>query len=317
MMSHEEIEQRAAEFLMRRGEPDWSAQQQAELDAWLSASLAHKAAFWRLEHGWAAIDRLAAVTSLSPGVQASPAWGRWRKPAALAACVVLAVAAGIYRSLDSAPVQARYETLLGARLAVPLPDGSQAQLNTASTLRTEVDARHRWVWLDRGEVYFSVAHDASKPFVIHAGPRRITVLGTKFAVRREADAITVSVVEGRVRLDSENPTSAAGSVTVEKGGIAVADARSTVLAAQPVETIERRLTWRQGVLNFDQSTLGDVAAEFNRYNQHKLIVSDPDVAAMRIGGSFQTTNIEAFIRLLRDAYGLRTQDTGDSTILSR
>jgi transmembrane sensor len=36
---------------------------------------------------------------------------------------------------------------------------------------------------------------------VHAGKRTITVLGTKFSVRREKDRVTVNVVEGRVRVD--------------------------------------------------------------------------------------------------------------------
>jgi len=314
-----DIEERAADFLMRRGEPAWSGEDQRELDAWLDASMAHKAAFWRLEHGWAAMDRLAALPPQWKSRQ--PVFPllrqRW-KIAALAASLLLAImAGGIYRSFNSSAVQAKFATLVGANLTVPLPDGSEAQLNTASAIRAEVSGRHRWIWLDRGEVYFSVAPDPSKPFVIHAGARRITVLGTRFAVRRDGQKVTVSVVDGRVRLDGDGPASGVGSVTVEKGGIAVADGGTTLLAAQSVESIERRLTWRQGMLNFDQSTLGEVAAEFNRYNRRQLVVSDPTIAAMRIGGSFQTTNVDAFIRLLRDAYGLRGEESGEQTILSR
>ena len=48
-----EIETRAAHFVMRRCEPDWSEEDARELEQWLGKSMAHKAAFWRLEHGWA------------------------------------------------------------------------------------------------------------------------------------------------------------------------------------------------------------------------------------------------------------------------
>ena len=56
-----DIEARAALYLMRRGEPDWGVDEERELDQWLQQSMAHKAAFWRLEHSWAGADRLAAL----------------------------------------------------------------------------------------------------------------------------------------------------------------------------------------------------------------------------------------------------------------
>jgi transmembrane sensor len=315
----DDIEERAAHFAMRQSEPTWSGEDQAELEAWLGESTAHKAAFWRLEHGWATVNRISALPpqphSYRPGLMALR--GGWRA-VSLAACLTLTlIATGLYLARNSSTVQSRYTTLIGAYLTVPLPDGSNAQLNTESAIRAEVGADHRWIWLDRGEVYFDVAHDQSKQFVIHAGTRRITVLGTKFAVRRDADKVIVSVLDGRVRLEGEGKTAAAGSVTVERGGIAVADGASTLLAAQSVESIERSLTWRHGMLNFDGSTLAEVAAEFNRYNRRQLVIADPTVAAMRIGGSFQTTNVDAFVRLLRDAYGLRSEEAGDRTFLMR
>jgi transmembrane sensor len=63
------------------------------------------------------------------------------------------------------------------------------------------------------------------------------------------------------------------------------------------------------MLTFDGATLAEVAAEFNRYNLRKLQVTDPEIADLRIGGSFQSSNEEAFLRLMTEAYGLRTRQT--------
>ena len=59
-MSAADIEQDAAQWLIRREDGNWSDNDQALLDAWLEQSMAHKAAFWRLEHGWRAADRVRA-----------------------------------------------------------------------------------------------------------------------------------------------------------------------------------------------------------------------------------------------------------------
>jgi len=50
MTRAQDIEAKAAEWLMRREQPRWSEADQAALAGWLEKSIAHKAAFWRLEH---------------------------------------------------------------------------------------------------------------------------------------------------------------------------------------------------------------------------------------------------------------------------
>jgi len=56
---HDTIEEQAALWVMRREEPGWSSFDEAALDDWLDQSDLHKAAFWRLEHGWRRADRIA------------------------------------------------------------------------------------------------------------------------------------------------------------------------------------------------------------------------------------------------------------------
>ena len=60
-MSRADSQNRAARFIMRRDEPGWSETDAAELKAWLDESMAHKAAYWRLVHGWEQAGRIAAL----------------------------------------------------------------------------------------------------------------------------------------------------------------------------------------------------------------------------------------------------------------
>jgi transmembrane sensor len=70
------------------------------------------------------------------------------------------------------------------------------------------------------------------------------------------------------------------------------------------------------LLTFDHTTLGDAAAEFNRYNRQQIIIADPEAASIRIGGTFQAANVDAFARLLREAYGLRVEVRDGQTRIS-
>jgi transmembrane sensor len=142
------------------------------------------------------------------------------------------------------------------------------------------------------------------------------VLGTKFSVRRDGDRVSVSVLEGRVRVEQVGGAQPGRSATVTGGDVVVAEGPSTLVAANAGERVQRDLAWRQGMLSFDQATLAEAAAEFNRYNQRQLVIDDPETAAIRIGGTFQASNIDAFVRLLREAYGLRIEVHGGQTRIS-
>jgi transmembrane sensor len=311
MSAADQIEATAARWLLRREAEDWSLQDQLQLEAWLDAAPAHKVAYWRLEQGWQRLDRLAALRAPAPPDASPRARLEWRPVLLAAACAVVVVLGGVIASRAYLPVEKSYVTEVGGRAVVPLPDGSKVELNTATRLRAAVRDKTREVWLDRGEAYFEVAHDKSRPFVVHAGTKTVTVLGTKFSVRREGDSVEIAVVEGRVRVADSRPTrSPAPAPDLTRGEIVIAQGQSTLVAEKSVDRVASELGWRQGVIYFDQSTLGEAAREFNRYNRKQVVVDDAELARMRIGGNFEATNVDAFLRLLQQAYGLKIDDDG-------
>lgn len=311
-------EEIAARWLLRQEGDHWSAVDQRDLEAWLDADPANKVAYWRLEHGWQKVGRLASLKSPQPPARVAPRRPSAWRPAALAASLAAVLAAGALTWPGADLVGHRtFQTEIGARETVPLADGSKVELNTQTHLRATVTKRTREVWLDRGEAYFEVAHDASRPFVVHAGAKTITVLGTKFLVRRSGDQVEVAVVEGRVRVaDAASPALAPPPVLI-RGDTAIAVGPSMIVAANSVERVANELSWRQGVLTFDQSTLSDAAGEFNRYNRKKLVIADGPIAQTRIGGSFEAGNVEAFARLLQQAYGLKIEENGETVKISQ
>lgn len=321
MTATRQIEHAAARWLVRREQPEWSATEQAELDAWLDQSMAHKAAFWRLEQGWGASARLAALRSSAPIRSITRTW-RSAVPTAIAACLALAVlgfglTAAFGPDGPRAVEPVKVETSIGQNKHLRLADGSVLTINTASVLRASVDTRNRQVWLDAGEAYFEIAHDPRHPFVILAGNRKITVLGTRFSVRRDGEMVTVSVVEGRVRVEDALGGSRNAAAVLTGGDIAISQGRSTLLADRSSQQVQDALSWRRGMLTFDRVTIAEAAAEFNRYNRRQIRVADPAAASIRIGGAFEATNVEAFARLLQSAFGLQViEEEGVITVKS-
>ncbi|NVE00168.1 FecR domain-containing protein [Massilia sp. BJB1822] len=308
------IEEQAAAWLARRDRGDWGAVQEWELENWLLQATAHRVAFLRLESIWRRAD---ALDALAPAPQALPSarpampdrFGYWRAAAGLALASGLALMAASLLQGESPQV---YATRLGENKTVALAEGSRITLNTATQLRASMAADKRMVWLDSGEAFFDVAPDSTRPFVIEAGVGRITVLGTRFSVRREAGKVSVLVAEGKVRVRQDGKEvvlSGNGTAALDKGGIAQSQVSP--------EQMRGRLGWREGRLILDQMPLAQAAAEFNRYNNRKIVIADPEVAAIKVGGSFSPTNVDGFTHLLELGFGLRAERAGEKINISR
>ncbi|NWK96195.1 hypothetical protein DM806_11040 [Sphingobium lactosutens] len=319
----------AAQWLIAREQKDWDAEQQASFDAWLAESDMNKAAFWRLEHSWSEADRIRALGSAdSPPTDWADVsetkiftpWHKWKRTSlitGIAASFVFLLGASAFYLIGGSDgerqkVVAHYATKVGGHSRAQLSDGSQIELNTATSVRTAIDVSEREVWLDKGEAFFEVAHQHGRPFIVHAGTRTIVVLGTKFAVRRDGARVTVSVLEGRVRVDDFASQRADRSTIITTGESAIGEGASTLVTSGTQGRIVDALSWREGMLHFDDKALGDIAAEFNRYNQVKIIVADAEVSAVRIGGTFPASEPAGFARLLRQAYGLNIQETDEA-----
>jgi transmembrane sensor len=314
MSKHLEIERQAAAWLARKDGEHWSAADQAQLDQWLALATAHRVAYLRLAAAWSEADLLGpgAAAPAEARRRSLPRFSQWRIAAAI---LVTAGATAAWFAAQTPPSEVRYETGLGAHRTYALKDGSRLTLNTATLLRARVDHGSRTVWLDQGEAYFDIAHDTAHPFVVISGANRITVLGTKFTVRREAGGTEVVVVDGRVQVANEQMSNRPPVILV-KHQKALATPDTIRRSDESDAAIDQQLSWREGKLVFDQVTLGEAAGEFNRYNKKKLVLADAEAARLKIGGRFDVDNIEGFASLLRRGFGLDVRETNDTITIA-
>jgi transmembrane sensor len=302
------IEETAAAWLARRDGGRWSPADDDALAAWLDQDVAHRVAFLRLESVWVRADRMAALHAPSWSVRPRVAPRRW----VMAPLILGAAAAGVFVVVLMTlkpEVRDTYKTGVGERRVVAMADGSTVELNTKTNISVGSGADRRSVRLDGGEAWFEVAHDPKHPFVIQVGDRQVTVLGTKFSIRRDGDKVEVVVAEGKVRVEDPRQPERHPAVLATPQQMVLADAAGTLVAPISAERLTSELAWRRGVLMFDGVPLREVAGEFNRYNKKQIAV-DAKVADVRIGGSFEATNIDGFARLLRKGFDLKVEDQG-------
>jgi len=211
---------------------------------------------------------------------------------------------------DRAFARQSAETRVGERRRLMLDDGSVVELNTDSRLAWRLGDRGRDAWLERGEAALEVA-PAGAPFTLHAGSVDARLEPGRYNARRRGPAVELLVFDGALAAE------AASGRTVRAGDGSRAVLAPTAAAVRPASPSEQAQTsaWRQDEIVFDGDPLAAAVEEYNRYLDRKLVVPDPTVARLRLGGRFRSTDPRGFLAALEAAFGVRAVERGDRVLL--
>ena len=281
----------AAAWLVRMAEKQLPVPERKRFEHWLAEDPAHRAAFDAAAAAW---DDLGLLRDDPGPLRAKPSPTRrlaWKAAAALAACLLLAVGLGGYWFGDPVLlVLADYRTAPGELRTVGLPDGSVLEMAPDSAVALHFDDRERRLELLDGTVYVTAVPRETagdRAFVIAAANGMATALGTRFAVARAADTVTVTVSEHQVAVDV-----GASRVTLDPGQAVRYDQAGRLTPVYPVD-IDRAIAWRAGLLVFDRQPLGEVVATLNRYGRQRIVIADGALAARTVSGVFRAGDTDA------------------------
>jgi len=334
----------AAAWITRLHGPNRTAEMEAGFHRWLSESAENRIEFEGLTDIWVAVGSLPAsgtprlerwehsaesreLQELRSRLRDVP--GRWRRSrgwratrwgAALltGAFAVVLVATWLLQN-RSGP---SYATDVGEQRLVQLPDKSRIWMNSETRVRIAFDSRQRRVELIRGEAFFEVTKDAPRPFVVVVGGHRVTVLGTSFVIRYEADRTAVTLVEGKVAIDSPSRPSEPGGKPPQpavledsvRGSPWVLSAGQRLtfvpLGAPKIDlpSVESVLAWRRGEIVLNDTPLEEAVSEMNHYDKTTLIVESPAIATLTVSGLYHTGDNEGFARSIAKMYRLDLEE---------
>ena len=259
-------------------------------------------------------DELLAMAMESPHAGA----GRrklWLSALAASARLTLGLAGWFVYRDETAPIA--LATSAQMTRDVTLPDGSIAHLNTLTDLHWVGRSGERRVALRQGEALFEVRHDPSKPFIVGLDASEIRVLGTRFNVRRRQNAeVIVTVLEGTVRVASVgSSTQPTWTRTLQANEQIVYGTTGLVRDIHPAAGANAAL-WRQGILEFEDEPLANVVEDLGRYSNRQILVRDPRLAQLRLGGQLNVhDNIEASLGLLEKLAPVNAHRSGDTFVL--
>jgi transmembrane sensor len=324
----------AAEWAARLDANDLTNEERSAFAAWLRASPAHLREYLNVEalreslRGTLRADDTAVadllreehsnvvaleLASREPAMQAPKSSCHRARTYGLAAAGLLVAAIGLALHSLGFLKQNVYATDIGETRRIALADGSIVELNTGSEISVRIDGEVREIDLAKGEAFFSVAKDATRPFRVLSDSVMVRAIGTQFSVHRKSGGTIVTVVEGKVAAQGE------GRPVELTAGQQVTMASRSARRAVPVraENIDavRATAWRQHRLIFDNQPLAEVVAEFNRYNRQKLVVADPELAAQGISGVFDPDKPQGLLLFLDKKGGVKAIDGADSTLM--
>ena len=325
----------AARWQVRRHD-GLTADEEAQFQAWLALGAGRQAAYARFDSVWnglgdmptQAVTRLtaslppASMAPAPPARQPTPrgwraGWAGLARPMATAALAVIVAGAGWlgWNHWQAQPMYTEtFATARGQQLNVELPDGSMLGLDTATRAEVTLYRDRREVRLPEGQALFTVKPDATRPFHVSTERLRVTVVGTRFSVRNTrsglAQNVGVQVEEGRVRVSMLDQGKPAGvPVLLTAGQYVQSDGAGGLAVPAPAGA----MPWREGRVNFDGTPLGQAVAEFERYGATRLVIRDPAVAALRVNGSFDLRQADAFSQTLPLVLPVQLRQRGGET----
>ena len=189
-----------------------------------------------------------------------------------------------------------------------LPDGSRVWLNSASSLKYPSDfvADSREVELE-GQGYFEVTHDASQPFIVHAGQEyEVEVLGTTFNVAAYADddLIETTLVEGSVSVHVQSIGGQELSRRIKPNEKATFTKTTRKLDVGAVNT-DHETAWKNGEIIFRNHPMSQVLKVLSRHYHVKFMVKDSVVLNSIITAKFKNEQLPQVMEYLRLASGIK------------
>jgi len=290
------------------------------LNVWIAEDSNNQIVLIKLAKLWDRMDRL---TLLADVLQAQKV--KKSKPlfwyATAASILVFALVLSVFWQINNIEVSARvtdgfYQTGIGEKQTIRLPDDSLLILNTDSQAKVVYTSHQRLIILNRGEIHIEVAHNVNRPLSVIAANNIVQAVGTAFDVHLfDTRKVSLLVTDGKVlvaerkminnaaSLDSINRLPAT-SVAVQKGQkILLGEGKQTVEEMDAID-INAQLSWRQGKIIFRGETLDEAVVEFNRYSDKKFIIKDDSLKSIRIAGVFKTGDTESLLRTLNNNFSI-------------
>jgi transmembrane sensor len=318
----ERASREATEWFVRLNNPLASEATRRSYQTWLAADPAHHDAMRDVSELWGALDRPAAQLAANGWHRAPDRSERQRRTGLLrgfryatAATVMVLLSGGVAIWRDAGLLDRAFAdvaTWPGERREVRLVDGTTAFLDGDTALDSRMGKELREITLLRGRVWFDVASDKTRPFIVHAGRVDSQVLGTAFGVDREAGAVTVE--RGEVAVSDAHLSRSPVRLKARQGVALQNGSLGSPVAVDP----DQALAWRRGLIILDRAPLSRVVEELGKMTPGRVLFANPELKRLTLSGTFRADDPATVLEAVRSALNVRILSVpGFATLIYR
>jgi transmembrane sensor len=129
-------------------------------------------------------------------------------------------------------------------------------------------------------------------------------LGTQFRVYEHEDETDIGVLQGEVSIRARSTPRLASQPPVHldagEGATVVSTQNTVTIRAERLSRgdLERALAWREGALEFHGNSLKEAVSQINRYNVRQLVIIDPTIENLSVGGRFRYSDFNRAVDTL-------------------
>jgi len=335
MQLPDQINQQAAAWFTLMQSADVSAAERQELRDWLSEHPDHQESYRQIELVWQTVGELSGTVegsalrrSVEPlsarlisFISTPVAMIKSLVPApkyAMAFALVCVAVGVLLLPKPTAPIITHYSTEVGELRTITLADSSEITLSAKSQISTRISDVERSVDLISGEAFFDIAKDRQKPFFVTVNNVAVEVVGTQFNVQKIRDTVSVSVLEGIVKVfgqgskDSQSFSLPAVVLTAGQKVVKAKDRAFESVKAVPSSDLG---AWRLGRLIYRDIALADVVTDAGRYFDGKILLQSEELADEKITVTLRTDQIDQLPQMLAETLPIKVHVISDNLIL--
>ncbi len=181
-----------------------------------------------------------------------------------------------------------------------LPDGTKISINKNSKIlySKKFNKKERRIEL-KGDAYFKVEKDKTKPFIIKTESFYVEVLGTEFYVNSNLLERKVVVSEGTVAVYKKKDKS--DKLIITAGQEIVFDNKENKL--RKIETFNKNcIAWKTKVFNFNNQSLENIFKQLEAVYNVKFEFKNPQLKQCRQSVSFENQTIDEILNVLQATF---------------
>lgn len=199
--------------------------------------------------------------------------------------------------------------------ALTLTDGTtiQANADTKVIFPTSFKGEERRIWVEHGEIFLDVAHNAEKPFIVQVKGIDIRVTGTRFNVNayNEQQEVAVTLEEGGIRVSTAESSNA---IAVKPGQQFTHNFTTRESTLQSVD-VSKYTAWTQGEYYFENESLENILTVLCRWYDYQVEFGNDECKAIQYSGRLRKKDdILTFLRALENLEEVQCRVDGRNLI---